>query len=250
MKFAASFSIAFCLLSAVRAQQPRNVAGTMLGVTLYWETFSIAFDTIMFEKIGKQEHLPPGDIKTIEAAAPLIFKKNAKRVFALSELNAISAAILVDLNYRLIVLSQWNSSTDQNIKISRPGMPNEYKKQRGLSDFLYETVERYDVEKPTQIVNDYAVKIHFSGNGYSAYSGKEQLPLSNKELMGTTDGFAVDFTDDSRGEGQRVKRLIYNAYILADKGLKPSKIVSQIESQMDKLKLDMSYKPPKITPLQ
>jgi hypothetical protein len=52
--------------------------------------------------------------------------------------------------------------------------------------------------------------------------------------------------ESGNNEAQDIKRFIYTVYMVADKTKKSSKIASEIESQMDKLKLDMSYKPPKV----
>lgn len=51
------------------------------------------------------------------------------------------------------------------------------------------------------------------------------------------------------GEAQFPRRQIYQTYLVVPQKVKPQKIIGRIEAMMDKLKLDMSYSVPEVSPV-
>jgi hypothetical protein len=73
------------------------------------------------------------------------------------------------------------------------------------------------------------------------YFGKEDVLVSSREITGTTEGLVIEFTGQRSAESFKVRRKIWDAFLIADAKKKDSAIITDIETVMDKMKLDMSY---------
>jgi hypothetical protein len=183
-------------------------------------------------------------------AACVDFAQKGKQILFVRNLTALSAAILSDLGYRVWILTQWRAETQSDIKYSTPGADDNYAKRRYLSDLQWEKLDRCEVEKPTKIVPEYNVKLWFAGAGYGILEGRAEVANRSEPIQGTPDGLVLSIEGGEHHEDLVVRRCMWKAVIVIDSGTKGSAVVSAIEEVMDKLGLDLSYKPPEFVPVK
>lgn len=229
----------------------KHEAGTLLNVPFYWDNHDFSPDTVSSAKVtnlvGKNpEEMKPFTFHAFRTAA----QEAGKTIYELKKCNGISAAILNDLGYPVVLATQWSSLTDYAMKVHRPGMDDEYKQRRLITDVIYETLDTFDIEKPSKLKEDYTVELHFGRGGRAEYEGKESITANAQPYITPGSGLVISLDREETHEEQDVRKQIWEAYLIVDGKKKPSKIISEIESVMDDLGLDLSYKPPEIVALR
>lgn len=225
----------------------KHDAGNLLGVSFYWDNQDFSADTIssggVTKLVGKRhEEMNPFTFHAFLSAA----KEAGKTIYELKECNGISAAILNDLGYPVVLATQWSSITDYDIKVYSPGMDDEYKQRRLITDLIYETLDTFDIDKPSKLKEDYTVALHFSRGGRAKYEGKEIITGKAQPYITPGAGLVISLDRAETHEDQDIQKRIWDAYLIVDGKKKTSKVISEIESVMDDLGLDLSYKPPEI----
>ena len=247
------------------------VAGTILGVNHYWQNSEVvsgpvrgsnqyidlatmSFDTVNFDtcalRIGV---LASRKVQGVSAACGL-FASSQKAIFGVKNPCAMTIPLLAQLGYDILVLSQWNCLPEGEQKVVSAGMSKEVKPQRIMSDYVWESVERSVLESPTTMHRDYYVNIYFHGYGYSRYEGKEDFGKSFQQQLGAGDGLVVRFNPYEVNGGNTqfltTRRRIYAVYIVAAVDQTAANIIAKLENEMDKMKLDLSYKMPTIKKIE
>ena len=229
----------------------KHKAGSLLDVPFYWDNQGFSADTLSSAKVtrlvGKSsEEMKPFTFHAFRRAA----EEAGKTIYELKDCNGISAAILNDLGYPVVLATQWSSLTDYEIKVSSPGMDDEYKQRRLITDLVYETLDTFDIQKPSKLQENYTVALHFSRGGRAEYEGKEGITAKAQPYITPGSGLVISLDRAANHEDQDVQKRIWEAYLLVDGKKKPSKIIGEIESVMDDLGLDLSYKPPQMVSLE
>jgi hypothetical protein len=65
------------------------------------------------------------------------------------------------------------------------------------------------------------------------------------QIMGIQ-GFTVEVPEAQYKEDMNVRRTLFAVYAVVPAKTKPAGLISEIEGEMDRLKLDLSYKPPEV----
>lgn len=249
IRIVVTMSVLALATSAIGDEIARRVkAGEMLGATFYWEAREQTFDTLRWNDAEKDlEVKDKGARGVIQSCRPLAAV--GKQAFRLKNLTALSLVILKDLGFEIYFLTQWGGTTKNEIKVAVPGIDDQYKRHSILSDFLWERLDRYEIEKPTTMEPSYTVRVYFSNHGYGTYSGKEKLRTNRVQILGVSDGLVLEFASGDSYEDVTVGRLVHDAYLITDTDLTVKKIIRQVEKTMDKLELDLSYKPPELVPV-
>jgi hypothetical protein len=128
-------------------------------------------------------------------------------------------------------------------------MPNEYREQRLVSDFLWELIERYDITKPKKLDQEYRIDLHFADGAWSTFKGREPVGKAFEPIHIGRQGRALEFLG-GEFEDIKPKRQLHIAWVIAPADKRPKKIIGEIEKLMDVMKLDFSYKVPKLVPLR
>jgi hypothetical protein len=221
--------------------------GKIFDKKIYLQTDNIVLDTLDWKNIDKRHGLVTNASNPVAACST--YNANGMCIFKVSQATGMTLAILKDLGYEIIVLSQWNMLPNDMIKINMPSTDSEYGRRRFMSDFLWETVKKIDIKGPTKLVEDYTLSISFEDAGYCSYMGKEEILNAFPQMLSSEQTIRIYF-DNGMVEELLVKRKMYKAYLLTDKNKKASDIIGEIEAGMDKMKLDMSYTVPKITAVE
>ncbi len=237
--------LAMPAFSQKQAFSRNYIAGEMLEKKFYWQTRDLTYDTLGWDKLTGYESTD-GYKGVAQACGPL--QEADKQAFFLKDITALSAVILIDLGYEIYVLTQWGGKTQEAIKVSVPGLDQDYRERSIFTDFLWEKVTRYEIEKPTDLQPDYEVKLYFGNNGYAIYPGREKLRTNAAQILGTTSGLVLEM--DISAEDLPVRRLVHQAYLIAGDSARSGKVVRKVEKSMDKLGLDLSYKPPVVKPVE
>jgi len=239
-----SFVLSIILLLPSVIHAKKLVAGTLFHRDLFWQIDDESFDTIGWNCIDTF-FSEEADAKHSIQDLSMFLKKQNLKLLEVKECSAISAAILHDLGYHVLAITQWTFQNEDNIKFYRPGMPDTYKKYMIRSHLMWEPVEMVDLKPPEKLQPNYICKIHFTHCGFSIYSGKDILQ-SKTNVLQANSGIRIEYIggDASNING---KRKIYKVFLIVDKSKKRSKIISEIEDSMDKLQLDLSYKSPKLS---
>jgi hypothetical protein len=222
----------------------------MLGKKLYWQSNSITCDTLAWAAFLKKTFdTTQITLKNPEPSLEFCCVKGM-RLYELKGGSAIVGALLYDLGYKIVMLTQWNALPHGKILVGAAGMPREYKDQRIMSDFYWEDVERVEVKKPGKIEDDFSVMLYFSDAGMSVFKGKTELNVACEQVVGTTDGLVLQLNNGTANQDLVIKRRVFRTCVLvpADKNAKA--VIAQLEKAMDKLKLDLSYQIPKLTDIK
>jgi len=237
---------ALAVLLSISAVFSNMIADTVLGHVMYWNSEDISFDTtgwalIASEAIGDAQ----AGLKTPSQALPL-FQQKSKKIYRLKNPSAVSLAILKSLGYDVFFLSQWNGFPSGSIKLAGQG---QFEAQRIRSDFLWEWLAGADAKEKPKVAGTYEAIMKFGDGTYCRYAADALVCNAAKTIEGAADDIYLEFTGN---HNQRVdmQRRIYTAYCIADSKAKPSKIIGDIEKEMDAMKLDISYKAPEFIPVK
>lgn len=240
--------ILLCLASLqVNSHSQNTSAGKIFDIPFYWQTDKTVFDTLGWNVIDDSMNVDTKCKSPQKACA--IYNGSGYYIYKLEDATPMSIAILFDLKYKIIMLSQWNVFPPDKILVESKNTPNEYKNHRIMSDYVWEQISKYDFEKPTGKMNDFKLSFHFADHGFSTMKGKDELMKLFVPLESTTEHFRIDFYGGS-SSSEVTKRKFFAVYVISKGVKKPSEIVNEIENKMDELKLDLSYKIPKISMLK
>jgi hypothetical protein len=231
------------------AMSARPAAGKMLGKPFYWMTKTLTYDTLSWDAIERKQIKDTSNAKGAAGACALM-QKNGKTIYRMKNVSAMSLIILNDLHYSVAALTQWAVRTNSQIKVSVPGADNAYQQQDIRTDYQWESIDTFFIQKPTEITPDFKIQIGLSGGGFAEFEGKEEVNVASREILGTTDGFVLEFQGEKSYEAPPVKRKFWDLYVIVDSKKKDGDIISDIEKAMDKLKLDMSYSVPKLKKIE
>ena len=221
----------------------RPYAGTFSGKTLYWETRDYTTDTIQWDDIEKKYELetyakgPHGAIEAFDSAGYMIYE--------LRELTALSAAILRDLDYNLILMSKVFIFPHGEIKY---GGGETYERRNMHTDFYWESITEMKLANPPDQKSPYGVILEFSGGGGAELPGDEFVDAQKHILSKRTGNYRIDFVNTT--QHKNVKHRIYEAFLITKKSESPKSIIRQIEGVMDQLKVDITHPVPKLVPVK
>jgi hypothetical protein len=218
----------------------KSSAGVMLGKSFWWKTNTLIYDTLGWSEVERKLMPDTSNLKSPIAACALL-AKNGKTIYRLKNLSAMSLIILRDLGYRVALSTQWTALSQNQIKVAVSGASNDYMQQDVRTDYLWETIDTFAIQKPTETVTDYTVELSFADGGMVQYFGKEDVLSSSREITGIADGLVIEYSGQRSAEALKVRRKIWDAFLIVDAKKKDSAIITDIETVMDKMKLDMSY---------
>ncbi|MBD3343613.1 MAG: hypothetical protein GF401_00970 [Chitinivibrionales bacterium] len=239
-----------CLTIMWAHGSPRAVAGTMLGKKLWWETADISYDTLGWDAIEKAREIDDSMQRRGPYESCEKFAAKGKVFFRVKELSALSVAILKDLGFEILFLVQYRGFTESDLMISVPGSSKDYKQRLMRSDYLWEKLEDFNLEKPEKMDDNYTVTLNFHEGGFSKYTGKEDIMNNAKQIVSGKSGVIIENRHDTGGENVLVRRIVYSVFMIADKKMTGKKIISKVEKVMDSLGLDLSYKPPHLEKIE
>jgi hypothetical protein len=242
--------VAFVLLAAQwTAARVDDIyrAGDFCGRPLYWVPLAaLALDTVGWERWPGAVWSGGRDTVTRRDSLAGRLAANGQAMYRLTDVSAMSVALLIDQGYRVFVLSQWHASLGHKVMLPKPGMPLEEQRHNLVSDFVWEEIEGAALEKPAGTRNDYGVRLSFAGAGHVEYDGRDLPARKNRQMLGTL-GFSVRVPEVQYSEDLNVRRTIFGVYVLAESAKKSRDVVRDIETAMDRLKLDLSYGVPKVS---
>ncbi len=234
------------MCGAAMAAGPARSPARLLGRPLYWMLDGVEVDTVGWRDIERTALEIDTTDRTSPEEAVDAFAGKGKAIFELRELSAISAAIVLDLGYSVFMLSQWRSEPSGYISFpGSSGEQGEFRKRRLAGDYLWEMVERADVGRAGRLSDGLRVEVHITGGGFCGYDDKDDMCKTASVIYSAGGSAQLHFIDNTDFE-LTVRRRIYRVYLVADAKSDPDALVSAIESTVDKLKLDMSYKAPVI----
>jgi hypothetical protein len=223
-------------------------AGTALGMEFYWDNGRFVPDTASANVFCGGTGLDSGCGGSLSENFMRLCRAG-KTVYRVKYLSSICAGMLCGLGYRLFCVTQLQATTPENIKVNAPGLGETFQYQTAFSDYVVEEISSAVLTKQPAISGiDYKIKLCFGreGNGYCTYAGRDDVGAERSEIMGTSDGIGLRFLGNTGSASLKITRRILSVYLLADKSLKSSKIEEGLEDEMDKIKLDISYKPPEL----
>jgi hypothetical protein len=225
-------------------------AGQMAGRLLYWVPWEdIQPDTLGWQRI---EIDALGGVKSdcrSPRAALKVFGQNRMRILRMLKPSALSVALAFKRDYRVFMLTQWHTTPTQKVVVPKPGMVQRAAKHRIVSDFLWEPVDKVSVEDPAGVNEDYRVRLYCREAGYSQYEGRAEVTGDNAQILGTH-GFSVEVEEADYHEDLNVRRKVVEVYLVVSAEKSAADAASDIEQEMDKLKLDLTYTVPNIESLE
>jgi hypothetical protein len=242
MRFIWTAAVAVVLSVSHSCGSERLVATTVMGYKLFWTTDDESYDTLGWKQVISLYTKENVDDHSSMSSAQSLLQANGIRVLRLRNTNAVSLAILAELGYRVIVLSQWNGEPEGYIQVAHV---SGYNVQHLRTDFLWEIITGAKVQEDRNVVAGRTAKLLFGDYGYCAFPCDADIAAKAGIVQGTTEDIELEFKGGERAQVNILRR-IHQAYLIADAKKKPSAIVAEIEAEMDKLKLDLSYKPPEI----
>jgi hypothetical protein len=228
----------------------RLAAGNLFGLGLFWDDGNFVADTILMSKICSKEPVDSCSNNSFRANCVRI-NKNGKSIYKVKSVSSISAAILHDLGYDVFYLTQLQAVTPEGINVGAPGMSQNFHYQTAFSEYLWEEVSDTRIEKkPKTSSTEFDVKLYFDNNGYCQYGGKTDILSERAQIMGTNQGIVLKLLGNTGWSDMTINRRIVGVYLMSEKAKKAAALVNDIEHEMDKLNLDISYKPPVLTELR
>jgi hypothetical protein len=217
----------------------------VLDKQFFWYTSGLTLDTLGWDSVEQRAGVEPtGATCPRDAAGEL--RARGKAIMRVEEPSAMSVAVLGDLGFSVVVLSQWTSLPSGELRRKGAHGSIQYGDARLISDYHWEALEKVDIEKPTRMREDFLLTLHFRKGACSEYEGREGLEKSAKHIPVGSRGTSVDYDEGGGSTDLKPLRRIHATYIITDAGSKPSTVIEEMEKVMDKLKLDLSYKIPKL----
>lgn len=246
------------LLSIAVPTCGRHTVGTMCGQKVFFLEDETRVDTVGWNDVEREQFGPewpgrnnPDSLgRSGPSQATAAFEAHGKRLYRLRDLSAVAAAILHELNLQVVTLSQWVSQPNTYMSLSGPSSRGDsYQRRRIVSDYLWERLDGARTERPVKLSDDPQITLQFARGNYSTMPGKQMLCERAVQLVAPGEAARLEFTDES-GYEVFFKRRIHRTYLIAPAELSVKQIISRIESAMDKRKLDLSYRAPRIERLE
>lgn len=170
-----------------------------------------------------------------------------KQLLRLNGPCALSAALLVDMGYTVLALTQWKWEMARSVWVGKDRAKRDRYARILVSDYLVETVSEVRVTPRTEgLDKGYAVTIHFGNGAFSDYSGAEDLCATPQPIPVRPGDVRQRFS--TRFDPMLdVRRHVYAAYVLTDASVDAGKVQKAVEDRMDKMMLDLTYRSPKVT---
>ncbi len=240
------------LLSLAVSVCGRHSVGRICGQRVFFLEEGTWVDTVGWGDVEREQLRADSD--DAERSGPAqsfaAFEAQGKRLYRLRELSAVVAAILHDIDLRVVTLAQWVSQPNTYISLSGPSSRGDaYQRRRIVSDYVWERLDGARIGPGGKLDDDLRVTLSFARGNHSVFPGKQMLTEHAVSLVAPGEAAQLQFTN---GSGYEVffKRRIHRTYLIAPADLSVKRIVSRIEGAMDKLKLDLSYTVPRIEPLE
>ncbi|MBD3239477.1 MAG: hypothetical protein GF331_02755 [Chitinivibrionales bacterium] len=238
------------LLSMCSSASGRHVVGSICGQKVFFREENTRIDTLGWDKVEQQYFDADSSKRRRPEQAVAAFEAHGKRIYRLRELSAIGAAILQDLGFDVVLLSQWVAQPSQYINPDGPSSRGDsYQRQRIVSDYLWERLSGAELERPSELAQDLQVTLRFARDNRSTVPGKQLIVKHAMPLVAPGEAVVLSFVGGTSVE-TFFKRRPYRAYLIAPAELSVKKIIARIEGVMDKLKLDLSYTVPEIEALE
>jgi hypothetical protein len=242
--------LAVVVIMAIRSDAGNELysVGSTEGKRLYWENIANTLDTIGLEDIGKNIWSSDrfNGVRSIRPAA-MILGKSGQNVYKINDGSAASVAVAVQNGYTVLALTQWGATPSDKLLVSKPGMGLSRKKQRIVSDFLWEIIDSAAIHKPPQVQSDLPVKLFFRSGGYSTYPGRSGIILQPQAVAGIQ-GFTLEYENEVYAESLTMQRMILGVYLIASSETGRREISATIDKGMDRYELDLSFKTPALKP--
>jgi hypothetical protein len=271
-------------LTPALAQAPgahKPIAATVGAINLYWQKNrgeSFKLDSCGLAVVEKRlcDTARPGETDIAHAAEFLW--PHGKVLYRLENPQSVTLALFVKCGYPVILFSQMTGdiaittvvTAPQRMPASGQASVNQttpadlfglqenglsdtagntiYRKMRMCSDFRWNLIDTGAIFGPAGTRTDFWVQLGIAGEGYCEFEGAENVFMNSKTIR-QIEGYAVrDRWINYQADGQ-VNRLFLNVFICADRDKKATAIRTQIEEKMDELKLDLSYKFPRLIPV-
>lgn len=238
-------AVALCVMATAIGVSAGSPVGTILGKKVYWESTHPAFDTLGWGEIERSVLQSDSSRARGPHGALGYFAEHERKIFQVKNPTAMNLAILADLGYEPVVLTNWFARPIDQISID--GGPD-YERRRIVSDYLWERVSDVDISRGAMDESRYELTFHFDEGGWSRYPGRKRVCSCDQQVVTPGKGVEITFANLG-GEALVFDRRILAVYIVAEERKRVSRIVSDIEAIMDKLELDMSYKPAELVEL-
>lgn len=219
-------------------------AGRLAGRRFYWENERIELDTLGWEKCLSESAGIESPGNSPDSSVPVL-ARHGKVLYRVVDPSAIAVAVLRGLDYPVVMLTQWSGK----VRIYDLDTRGHIEDENIITDFLWESVDSARIESPRKVEDRYRIRMFFGRAGVSDFFGKESLELSRSQIMGTR-GLDLLKREDGYSPERNQYRLILKVYTVANSETEPSDIISAIEEGMDELKLDLSYRIPRLVEVQ
>lgn len=219
-----------------------------LGVRFYWTPIDpVRPDTVGWKQLcGRLSELEANSCSEFSGVVFALEHENW-RLYHSNDCTALGLALLLQQNVEVHVLSQWHGATVQKFKLSRPGMSQKEMRQTVISDFHWELPERAAIDAAPSKGADFPVRIYFRDRGHSEYNARDKLVKQSYQVAGG--GLSVRLPEIRFEEDIATKRTLFDVWVVLPAKSDPSTVVKAIEREMDRRKLDLSYKAPTLTPI-
>jgi len=214
----------------------RQCAGAILDTTIAAPTIAAdsALDTAAFG--SRRCHAPQTTLGLLAS--------RSRRIHETGEVSAVALALLTTLGYPVVVLSQWNATPSAYIKVHGSAqLDDTYNTQRLATDFLYERVERCELQPTSRLESAPTVTVWFAEAGKCQWPAPSDICRQTSTMVMPEGDYVVDFAEGGSLPVGFVRR-IYRAYVVTPADCKAASLTSAVEREMDRLKLDISYKAP------
>jgi hypothetical protein len=267
--------------SAQAPDRHKPVAAVVNEKNLYWQKNrgrSFPLDTCGLESVEKKMCDTARSGETQIDAAAAFLAPHGKVLYRMESPQSIALALMVKCGYPVILFSQMAgdiaiaTAVTAPQRAPAPGQPDanqttpadlfglqendltdtsgqiNYRKMRICSDFWWDLIDTCAIFPPAGTRTGFNVQLGVAGGGYCEFEGAENISLNSKPIR-QIEGFAVRnhwLTYQSDGQ---VNRLFLSVFLCADRDKSPAAIRRQVEQKMDSLKLDLSYKFPRLVPV-
>lgn len=222
-------------------------AGTMQGRHLYWvpQITNLPLDTVGWQE-SQQIALnrEPDSTRSLRQALPGI-RTAGVEVYRLDKPSAIVIALIRQMGYPVLLLTQWHGALKEKVIVPRPGLVQSAFRHTVLSEYIWEFVDRCELTGKTPSADDLRIRMFYREAGFCEYNGKDEAQRVDRQMLGVQ-GFSVFVRESDYSEDMGIMRRIFGVYLIADAKKKPADLQKEIEKAMDRQKLDLSYRLPEI----
>jgi hypothetical protein len=238
------------LCASSEAADETKSMGKLLGRSVYWVGDNVRLDTLCWDEVEEAILGIDSTDRIRPSEAVGVFADSGYQLYRITNASAVGVALLHDAGCRVLVLSQWNATPQTYFSLNGPSSRGDaYEKQRGVTDYLWERVERTEVAKPGRLGEGFGVTCHFADGGYCTWQSADELCKHVVQMVTPADGVHLQFTSGTEMQLTFARR-VYEAYAVASSDSSLKQIMSAVDAAMDKMKLDLSYRAPTLVPLK